>query len=527
MKNTVLGALGSLRRSPRRLAGGALVLLAFGLGMLVGGGEAPLPDSHIHSETEATGQAMETRWTCSMHPQINLPQSGQCPICGMDLIPVSDEPADPISGERVLSMSESAAKLADIETVSVERKAPRAEIRMVGKIDYDESKLAYITAYFPGRLDRLFVDYTGIEVNKGDHLVKIYSPELLTAQEELIQAIRTTGALGASKNRLVRDVSSDTVQAAREKLRLWGMSQEQIADVERDGNASDDITIFSPISGVVIHKNAVEGMYVETGTRVYTLADLTRLWVKLDAYESDLPWLRYGEQVEFSTQSLPGETFRGRISFIDPVLTADTRTVKVRVNVPNTDGRLKPGMFVRAVARPRVASDGSVVDSSLAGKWISPMHPEIVKDEPGQCDICGMDLVRAEEFGLLTDEAAVEMPLVIPVTAPLLTGKRAVVYVRVPGQDRPTFEGREVVLGPRAGDYYIVREGLREGERVVTNGAFKIDSALQIVAKPSMMSPEGGVPMSGHADHGGDASEMKKTNMPGPSGADSMEGHQH
>jgi Cu(I)/Ag(I) efflux system membrane fusion protein len=305
------------------------------------------------------------------------------------------------------------------------------------------------------------------------------------------------------------------------------MSQEQIADVERNGNASDDITIFSPISGVVIHKNAVEGMYVETGTRVYTLADLTRLWVKLDAYESDLPWLRYGEQVEFSTQSLPGETFRGRISFIDPVLTADTRTVKVRVNVPNTDGRLKPGMFVRAVARPRVASDGSVVDSSLAGKWISPMHPEIVKDEPGQCDICGMDLVRAEEFGLLTDEAAVEMPLVIPVTAPLLTGKRAVVYVRVPGQDRPTFEGREVVLGPRAGDYYIVREGLREGERVVTNGAFKIDSALQIVAKPSMMSPEGGVPMSGHADHGGDASEMKKTNMPGPSGADSMEGHQH
>ena len=348
---------------------------------------------------------------------------------------------------------------------------------------------AVVTAYFPGRLDRLFVDYTGIEVKKGDHLVKIYSPELLVAQEELIQAIHTAAALGASSNRLVRDVSNDTVHAVREKLRLWGMSPEQIAEVEKNGNVSDDITIYSPISGVAIHKNAVEGMYVETGTRIYTLADLTQLWVKLDAYESDLPWLRYGEAVEFSTPSLPGEMFRGRIAFIDPVLTADTRTVKVRVNVPNTDGRLKPGMFVRAVARPRIASSGGVIDSSLADKWICPMHPEIVKDEAGGCDICGMDLVEAEEFGLLTDEEATEMPLVVPATAALLTGKRAVVYVRVPGQDQPTFEGREVVLGARVGDYYIVNHGLLEGERVVTNGAFKIDSAMQIIAKPSMMSP--------------------------------------
>jgi Cu(I)/Ag(I) efflux system membrane fusion protein len=527
MKNRSSRALSSLPESLRTLLVGVLVIVAFGLGILVGGDDGPRPDLHVNSESDANAHVTETRWTCSMHPQINLPGSGQCPICGMDLIPAGNELADSVSGERLLSMSDAAAKLAEIETVRVERKAPRAEIPMVGKIDYDESKLAYITAYFPGRLDRLFVDYTGIVVNKGDHLVKIYSPELLTAQEELIQAIRTRGALGTSKNRLVRDVSSDTVSAAREKLRLWGMSPEQISSIEHEGNAADHITIFSPISGVVIHKNAVEGMYVETGTRVYTLADLSRLWVKLDAYESDLPWLRYGEEVEFTTQSLPGETFRGRISFIDPVLTADTRTVKVRVNVPNTDGRLKPGMFVRAVARPRVARGGSVIDASLAGKWISPMHPEIVKDESGQCDICGMELVRAEDLGLLTNEATAEMPLVIPATAPLLTGKRAVVYVRVPGQDQPTFEGREVVLGPRVGKYYIVRDGLREGERVVTNGAFKIDSALQIMAKPSMMSPDGGAPVSGHAHHGGDARDTHKPQTSVSDGDNSMEGHEH
>jgi Cu(I)/Ag(I) efflux system membrane fusion protein len=499
MKESLVERLIAAVRARRPVVMVAFLIAAFALGNMVGGDDATLQEPHMHSEPEASEAVVETRWTCAMHPQINLPESGQCPLCGMALIPLTAEPSDMSSGERVLSMSEAAAKLADVQTVRVERKAPRAEIPMVGKIDYDESKLAYVTAYFPGRLDRLFVDYTGIEVKKGDHLVKIYSPELLVAQEELIQAIRTSEALSSSSNRLVRSVSSDTVSAAREKLRLWGMNPGQIEEVEKNGNAADDITIYSPISGVAIHKNAVEGMYVETGTRIYTLADLSQLWVKLDAYESDLPWLRYGQEVEFTAQSLPGEVFHGRISFIEPVLTTETRTVKVRVNVPNTDRRLKPGMFVRAVARPRIASSAKVIDASLAGKWICPMHPEIVKDEPSTCDICGMDLVGAEEFGLITDEAAAEMPLVIPATAPLLTGKRAVVYVRVPGQERPTFEGREVVLGPRVGDYYIVKQGLREGERVVTSGGFKIDSALQIVAKPSMMSPDGGgASMEGH-----------------------------
>ena len=176
---------------------------------------------------------------------------------------------------------------------------------------------------------------------------------------------------------------------------------------------------------------------------------------------------------------------------------------KVRVNLANPTGKLKPEMFVKAVVRTAVASGGRVMDPELAGKWICPMHPEVVRAEQGACDVCEMDLVTTESQGyvaLRADEA--EKPLVIPATAPLVTGTRAIVYVEVPDAEEPTYEGREIVLGPRAGDWYLVRSGLREGERVVTRGNFKIDSALQIRAKPSMMNPARGAAASEH-DHGG------------------------
>jgi Cu(I)/Ag(I) efflux system membrane fusion protein len=259
-------------------------------------------------------------------------------------------------------------------------------------------------------------------------------------------------------------------------------------EIERRGSPSDHVTIHAPSGGIVIHKHAVEGMYVKTGMRIYTIADLSRVWVKINAYESDLPWVRYGQTVEFETAAYPGETFDGRIAFIDPVLDAKTRTVKVRVNVPNESGKLKPGMFVRAVVGAKVSDGGKVAEADLAGKWISPMHPEVVKEGPGACDVCGMPLVRAETLGYVSPDES-KLPLVIPASAPLVTGERAVVYVLVAGKEG-VFEGREVVLGPRAGDRYVVKSGLEEGERVVTNGAFKIDSALQILAKPSMMNPE-------------------------------------
>jgi Cu(I)/Ag(I) efflux system membrane fusion protein len=407
----------------------------------------------------------------------------------MELIPVSaDDDAD---GPRQLTVSENAKALMDIEVAPVERKFVTATVRMTGKIDYDETNLAYITAWIPGRLDRLYVDYTGLPVRAGDHMVYLYSPDLISAQQELLQAIEAIKNIKETDLGIMREMTQATAKAAREKLQLWGLTSEQIAEIEKTGKVSDHMTINAPKSGIVIHKNAVEGMYVETGTRIYTIADLSKVWVKLDAYESDLEWLRYGQEVEFTTVSYPGRVFKGTISFIDPILNERTRTVKIRVNVPNTDGMLKPGMFVKASVRSQVAGGGKIMDADLAGKWICPMHPEIIKDAPGECDICQMPIVRTETLGYVSDDPAlIEKPLLIPVSAALVTGTRAVVYVQVPDTEKPTYEGREIVLGPRADDYYLVREGLTEGELVVVNGNFKIDSSLQILAKPSMMTPQ-------------------------------------
>jgi Cu(I)/Ag(I) efflux system membrane fusion protein len=458
---------------------------------------------HASSSPQEQTSDQIAYWTCSMHPQIHMPKPGLCPICSMKLIPVRKEAGDEMASMREFTTSESAKALMNIETAPVERRFVTAEIRMVGKVEFDETRLAYITAWVPGRLDQLYVDYTGVSVNKGDHMVYMYSPDLLSAQEELVQAMKAVQKIEAGNSDIMRDLTAKTLVAAREKLRLLGLSAEQITEVEKRGSTTDHITIYAPISGIVVHKNALEGMYVNTGTRIYTVADLTHVWVKLDAYESDLSWLRYGQEAEFTTVSFPGEIFRGTISFIDPVLDPVTRTVKIRVDVSNPNGKLKPEMFVKALVKTNVAASGKVMDPRLAGKWICPMHPSVIKDGPGKCDICEMPLVRTESLGYVSAEPKEsEKPLVIPVSAALVTGTRAIVYVEVPNTDKPTYEGREIVLGPRAGNYYIVRNGLEEGQRVVTRGNFKIDSALQIQAKPSMMTPEGGGGSSGHMHMG-------------------------
>lgn len=529
-----------------------------------------------------------------MHPQIRSDKPGKCPICGMDLIPVASTAT---GGMRTLSLSPEAQALMNVDVSPVQRRYVMHEIPMVGKVDYDETKLGYITAWVTGRLDRLYVDYSGVEVKKGDHMVYIYSEPLYSAQEELIQALKYARQRTADTARFgVPDVN--LLESAREKLRLLGLNEDQIKEIESRGTPNDHVTIYSPVSGVVIQKLKQEGERVAVGERIYTVADLSLVWVHLDAYESDLPWIRYGQDVTITTEAYPGEEFHGRVAFIQPVLNDRTRTVKVRVNVPNPDGKLKPEMFVHAVVRPTVAAGGRVMDPSLVGKWICPMHPEIVKDEAGSCDICGMQLVRAESLGYVTPQSdAREPPLVIPHLAALVTGTRAVVYVELPAMhsaaepafqtlssvvaennldksreafaiyaqmleqpydqpgtayaqetwnefadrlaeyaltgersasnedaglalarientmkevrekfappNQPTYEGREIVLGPRAGDYYLVRHGLQEGELVVTQGNFKIDAEIQIQAKPSMMTPEGGG--GGGHHHGGGA----------------------
>lgn len=471
-------------------------------------GETVTADKEQQGENDphADHQAKATIWTCSMHPQIRRDKPGKCPLCGMKLVPVTDSSA---GGMRTISISPTARKLMDIQTSPVERRYVTADVRMVGKVEYDETRLAHITAWVSGRLDRLYVDYTGIEVKKGDHLVYIYSEELYSTQVELLKAIENQSNRAPPRTTLVKPI--DLVASAREKLRLLGMTPEQISEIEQRGTPADHVTIYSPAGGVVVKKLREEGDRVRTGDRIYTVADLSHVWIKLDAYESDVQWLKYGQEVEFDIEAYPGETFKGRIAFIDRELSRETRTAKVRVNLQNTDGRLKPEMFVRATVHSKIAAGDRVLDAGLSGKWISPMHPEIVKEEPGDCDICGMPLVRAESLGYVTAEINdAAKPLVIPTSAALVTGRRAIVYVEVPTAEKPTYEGREIVLGPRAGNYYLVRNGLKAGDLVVTNGNFKLDSALQISAKPSMMTPEGGG--GGGHDHGGGAKPKSDEN---------------
>lgn len=412
-----------------------------------------------------------TIWTCSMHPQIKMPKPGKCPLCGMNLIPLESD-TDESGGEREVSISAYSAKLMQLETTIVQHRAVSAEVRMVGHVDYDETRVSYISAWFPGRIDKLFVDYTGIPVKKGDPLAELYSPELLTAQEELIQAIQTLKKLKNSDSTYLLQTARKTIDAAREKLRLWGFTAQQISEIEKRGTPAERMTIYSPGLGIVIHKNAQEGMYLKTGSRIYTIADLSKVWVQLDAYESDLAALRYGGKVAFTTETYPGETFVGTIAFIDPIINPTTRTAKVRVETDNQKLKLKPGMFVRATA-------------------YSQSNPE-------------------------------NPPLVIPVSAALKTGKRAIVYVQLPNQKKPTYEGREILLGQRLGNFYVVKRGLKAGDRVVSHGAFKLDAELQIQAKPSMMTPDGGGGggMAG-MDMGGDDDkekmsddEMKKMDRP-------------
>jgi membrane fusion protein, copper/silver efflux system len=373
-------------------------------------------------------------WTCSMHPQIRQPDPGKCPICAMDLIPLENNDSNEDLAPTQLKLSSAAIQLAEIQTSLVEKKTVGREISLFGKVEVDETRYKSITSWIPGRIEKLFVDYTGANVKKENPLVEIYSPELFVAQQEYLDALN-------GENQFF-DISQ-----IRKKLELLGLNEDQIAKVENRGSASEYMIIRAPIGGVVIKKSVQQGQYVKTGSPLYDIADLASIWIYLDAYEKDIAFLSPGQKVIFKAEAYPGETFNGKVDFIEPVLNRNSRTVKVRVTAQNKNGRLKPGLFVNA----KINTSG--------------------KDKR----------------------------LLIPASAPLQTGQRSVVYVAV---GKGKFEGRQVVLGPRVGDYYEVRDGLTEGEFVVSNGNFKIDSEMQIRAKKSMMNPTGEAIKVGHEHHG-------------------------
>ena len=455
------------------------------VGVLVGRLSLPVPNegsgsghhgSHMHGEGKSTEDNTPTTWTCSMHPQFKLPKAGQCPICFMDLIPLKSSSSGD-EGPRELKMSEASMALAEVETVKVIREDATVRVDMVGKMAIDTTRIYDIAMLSDAEIRTLYVGYKGIMVKKGDHLAELYSPEVYAAGQDYLVSLQSS------------TVEADLLASSLKKLQLLGVPSAYIQVIEKKREVPETYTMLSPVDGFVETTMGNQGMWIKRGMLLTRIANMDSLWAQLDAYESDLAWVRYGQSVILRAEALPGQSFEGVISFIPPQVDDLTRTIKVRVKVDNADLRLKPGMFVSATVEANVSSKGSVVSSVLKGKWISPMHPEIVKDEPGSCDVCGMALVRAEEFGYESTSEN-QPPLLIPASSVLITGKRAVVYVRLSGES-PSFQGREVELGPRAGHRYVVLSGLKEGELVVSKGNFKIDSALQIQGKPSMMSMAG------------------------------------
>jgi Cu(I)/Ag(I) efflux system membrane fusion protein len=385
-------------------------------------------------------------------------------------------------------LGEAAQRIASIEVVPVARKVLEHELRTVGRIEFNERKVAYLTSRSAGRVERVYADFTGTHVDQGDHLVEIYAPDLFVAQQEFLLAQRASSAAAAS--------SALSTELAREKLALLGVTEDQILELERTGKPATVLTVFAPIGGTVIEKNVRAQMYVEAGDPLYTIADLSTVWLHAEVYEYELPWVALGQPVEATLEALPGEVFRGSVAFVEPIVSEATRTVRVRVELENPELLLKPGMFASIVLHAPLGPDGKRAEVALRGRFACPMHPDVVSDEALVCWICGMALIERESTG-----GGPGHLIAIPVSALLDSGERRIVYVeREPGR----YEAVEVVLGPRAGDEYPVLSGLEEGDRVVARGAFLIDSQAQIEGRPSLFFPRGlaGVsrPHAGHED---------------------------
>jgi Cu(I)/Ag(I) efflux system membrane fusion protein len=398
------------------------------------------------------------------------------------------------------------------------------EVRTVGKLDYNEGRVAYIAARIAGRVDRIHVDFTGIQVKKGYHLVDIYSPELFLAQGELLRSLEAYEKATGD-----RSFAQVNLEAARTKLSLLGILPEQIKEIEKSRKTQTHLTIYAPIGGTVIEKNVRLGQYVKEGDMLYRIADLDPIWLFLDIYESDHLWVRQGQAVEVSLEAYPAETFRGVVTFIDPYLDDKTRTVKVRVNLKNPERRLKPAMYASALIRVRLLADGTPEPTGLEGKFICPMHPEVVQDKLGRCPICEMQLERVPETrrqppkekeehkhdgheheGHAGKEAGKKASgvLAIRAAAVLDTGRRKVTYRR---NADGAFELVELELGPLAEGkddtgksvgYYPVLKGLKDGDRVVARGGFLLDSQQQISGMPSLLYKEGQSAATLHSGHG-------------------------
>jgi Cu(I)/Ag(I) efflux system membrane fusion protein len=348
----------------------------------------------------------------------------------MDLIPLAQGSTGSVDPDAI-HLSKDAMQLANVVTTTVTKHKPVKEVRLYGKVQADERLFQSQTSHVPGRIERLNINFTGETVVKGQLLAEIYSPELITAQQELLETVKT------------KQLQPELYEASKEKLHQWKLTDAQIAKIESSGAIQDNFDVLSNTSGTVTARRVNTGDHVSEGTVLFDIADLSKVWIMFDAYESDLQFLHVGEKLSFNLHALPGTDFTGKIMFIDPVIDPVTRVAKIRVETGNQSGKLKPEMFATGI-----------VSSTLT------------------------------EY---TDD------VVIPKSAVLWTGKRSVVYVKQPGSEEPVFKIREVELGPMLGESYVITDGLTEGEEIVTSGTFSVDAAAQLEGKPSMMNPGGGI----------------------------------
>ncbi len=408
---------------------------------------------HKEGEHDYVQNLVTKLWTCSMHPQIKMEKPGNCLICGMELIPL-DESKD--FGEAITSneivLSEEAIQLANIQSSKVVRSNAKKEIRLLGAIKPDERRLYSQVSHIPGRIERLYINFTGEKVSRGQKIIQLYSPELISAQKELFEAMKS------------KDIYPQLFKASKNKLKLWKLTDKQIDAIIRSGKVQEQIDILSDYSGYVMKRNVELGDYVMEGMKLFDIANIDKVWVMFDVYEADILWIHKGDMVNFTVQAVPGKEFKEKVTYIDPFVTQKTRVAKVRVEVNNKNHKLLPEMFVNGIIKANMKN---------------------AKDA-----------------------------LIIPKSAVLWTGKRAVVYVKVPHDKTISFVYREVILGSDLGEFYIVEKGLKDGEEVATNGVFRIDASAQLLGQKSMMNPEGGkVSTDGHAgmDMGSDDEKDKET----------------
>ena len=403
------------------------------LGWLLFGGSSVSEQSNEHELT----QEENGMWTCSMHPQVMQPEAGDCPICGMDLIP-AESSSDGLMADQ-FKLSENALALANIQTSIVGNSSATGNaIRLSGKIVENEEANAVQVSYFSGRIEQLNVSFTGEEIRKGQLLATIYSPELYAAQQELL----TASSLKESQPALYR--------AVRNKLKLWKLSESQINQIEETGKVKENFPVYATISGTVSEKLVEQGDYIKQGQPLLKIANLKTVWANFDVYENQIKLFKKGQEISITTNAYANKEFKAKVDFIDPVLNTRTRTVKLRAVLINKEDVFKPGMFV----------EGKI-------KGISSNKEQV---------------------------------LTIPSSAVLWTGERSVVYIKA-NPNEPVFEMREVVLGNQLGDNYEVLEGLINGNEIVTNGTFTVDAAAQLRGKKSMMNKDGGKVTTGHEGH--------------------------